>query len=390
MLVSVVIPCRNSGPWLESAVRSALDQELPPLEVLCVDDASDDDTANRLDRLEKESGGRMRVLRRNERGGIGAARNSGVEKARGDWIALLDHDDLWLPQKLTRQAEVAAAAPGAVLVHSRCREQKGEDASTRVLMHDWKYMADADPFPYLFLSNYIVPCTVLVHREALNRAGGFDPRLDRHGKDDIDLWLRLAETGGRFAHTEEALAVRRLHGSNFSDDTDLFWRGRFDVLADAFERDRRGPRRLLASEGVLRLLGVQLERAVLGEGGAAPEVWAQISDFAAGAPSMLSDARRAERAAFGGPALAPIVSAAARRLGRLPLHHALECALAARTSLTEVSILTEASNRGEWGASATREVLRRAAESAARAARRAYRRRAEYEQRYGVSITSRR
>lgn len=390
MLVSVVIPCRNSGPWLESTVRSALDQELPPLEVLCVDDASEDDTAARLARMEQESKGRMRVIRRSERGGIGAARNSGVEQARGDWIALLDHDDLWLPQKLARQAEVVAAVPWAVLVHSRCREQQGEDASTRVLMHDWKYMADAEPFPYLFLSNYVVPCTVLVRREALTRVGGFEPRIDRHGKDDIDLWLRLAEAGGRFAHTEEALAVRRMHGSNFSDDTEAFLKGRFEVLADAFERDRRGPRRLLASEGVLRLLGVQLERAALGGGGAAPEVWTRIDDLAARAPSMLAHAHLAERVAFGGPALAPILSAAARRAGRLPLHHALECAMAARTALTEVTILSEASTRGEWSTPATGEVLKRATESAARGARRAYRRRAEYEERYGVSITSRR
>lgn len=390
MKVSVLIPSYNSGPWLESAVRSAFNQTHPPLEILCVDDASANDTVQRLERLKTELGDRLEILRQTDRRGIAAARNRALERARGDWIALLDHDDLWLPEKLELQAGLAEASPDAVLLHSRCWEQTGDDASTRTLMHDWKRLADRAPFPYLFLSNFIVPCTVLVRREVLRQAGGFDEHPGRMGKDDIDLWLRLAADGFSFAHVEQPLAVRRLHGGNYSSDAAAFLQGRFDVLLEAFERDRRGARRLLVSEGLVRLLGILFDRLLHITNESAPSdadaAWTALDDLLDRSQAWLSERSTAERLAFRFPAFVPLASTLARKNRRPGVRHALECAFAARTALADAGYLTAAREEGTARDSALERLLNDAAESANRAARRAYRRRAEYEERHGKPL----
>lgn len=390
MRVSVVIPCYNSGLLLESAVRSAANQTLAPLEILCIDDASTNDTRPRLEMLRAELGERLVILAQPERHGIGAARNLGLQHARGEWIALLDHDDLWLPGKLERQSALAAAHPDAVLLHARCWEQQGDDASTRVLMHEGKAFPSGDPFAPLFLANSIVPCTVLMARSAILDAGGFDPRLDRHGKDDLDLFLKLAERGGRFACADEPLAVRRLHGANFSADHVAFHRGRFDVLLDAFLRDRADGRRLLVSEALVRLFGVLFDRLLAAlaaadagsphgdapEPGAVPEAWRALETFFRSAPEYLASATSPERMAARFPALTPLASSFARRR-RPALHHGLETAMAARAALDHAEFLLAARQQHRERDTASAALLRRAAEAAGRASRRAARRRTD-------------
>jgi glycosyltransferase involved in cell wall biosynthesis len=98
--VSVVIPTYNRADRLEGAILSAVNQDPGPLEVIVVDDASTDGTdAARLEAIDR----RVRVIRHPNNRGSAAARNTGIDAARGDWIAFLDHDDQWLPGKLERQ-----------------------------------------------------------------------------------------------------------------------------------------------------------------------------------------------------------------------------------------------------------------------------------------------
>lgn len=390
MHVSVLIPCYNSGEWLESTVRSAANQTLPPSEIICVDDASENDTVERLERLKAEIGASLSILRQPERKGIGAARNRGLQAARGEWIALLDHDDLWLPEKLETQAHLAAEAPRAALLHSRCWEQTENDRSSRELMHGWKYLADLAPFPYLFLSNFVVPCTVLIRREVLAKAGGFDERPELMGKDDIDLWLRLAANGFIFAHTETPLAVRRLHSQNYSGKTASFLNGRDDVLLEAFEQDLQGPRRLLVSEGVLRLLGILFDRLKSALEGnnvlEAERVQQTMENFLDMTSSWLNRRTLGERLTFGFPAFAPLASSLLKKNRRPEQRHQVECAAAAREALAHAGYFVAAMRERTETDAAFHELLRRAADSANRAARRAYRRRAEYETRYGKAL----
>jgi len=104
--VSVVIPTRDRRDLLGAALSSVLGQSGVDLEVLVVDDGSSDGTAEMVTGLRD---GRVRLLRRERAGGVSAARNRGIAEATGGWIALLDDDDLWAPDKLARQLDAMEA-----------------------------------------------------------------------------------------------------------------------------------------------------------------------------------------------------------------------------------------------------------------------------------------
>ncbi|MEW8584550.1 MAG: glycosyltransferase family A protein, partial [Candidatus Thiodiazotropha sp.] len=106
MSVSVVIPTHNRAHTLPRALDSVLAQSHQPLEIIVVDDGSDDETAE----LMEDHYGCCDYLRQANQG-VSSARNLGIEKARGEWIALLDSDDRWLPNKLQLQLEALAGAP---------------------------------------------------------------------------------------------------------------------------------------------------------------------------------------------------------------------------------------------------------------------------------------
>src|SRR5262245_30125310 len=110
-LVSVIVPTMNGGPLLEETLASVARQTWRRREVIVVDDGSTDDTPARLAR----HGTAITVVRQENRG-PGAARNAGFRVARGDYLAFLDHDDLWAPAKLERQVDVARRNPASGLI----------------------------------------------------------------------------------------------------------------------------------------------------------------------------------------------------------------------------------------------------------------------------------
>jgi succinoglycan biosynthesis protein ExoO len=146
MSVSVVIAAYNAAPFIDRAIRSALDQTQPPLEVLVVDDASTDDTVQVVTAL-AQTDPRIRLIRQDGNGGPGAARNAGFAAARGEWLAVLDADDAFGPERLeiltafaqAHQADIAAdnlhvydIAAGAVV-----RDAVRAEAPTIVTTRDY-------------------------------------------------------------------------------------------------------------------------------------------------------------------------------------------------------------------------------------------------------------
>lgn len=111
--VSVVIPCFNGSAFIAETLESALKQTHPPLEILVVDDGSTDNSAA----IAKSFGDPVRVIRQ-ENQGESVARNRGIDEARGDWIALLDADDLWEPDKLKQQISASCNSPDVVCVYT--------------------------------------------------------------------------------------------------------------------------------------------------------------------------------------------------------------------------------------------------------------------------------
>jgi glycosyltransferase involved in cell wall biosynthesis len=197
--VSVVVPTLGR-PALALALRSALDQRGVDVEVLVVDDGS----AGRAGVVAERVGdARIRLLRHDGRHGPGAARNTGVGAANAAWVALLDDDDLWAPDKLVRQLD-AARATGRDWVYAGA---VGVDDRHRVL-HVEPPITPAEVVRQLPRRN-VVPAgasNVTVRAAALSAAGPFDPGL--RNTEDWELFIRLARRGPPAAVRAPLVAVR--------------------------------------------------------------------------------------------------------------------------------------------------------------------------------------
>jgi glycosyltransferase involved in cell wall biosynthesis len=208
--ISVVIPTYNSAAYLPAAIESVLNQTLPPLEVIVVDDGSTDESAAAVRRF----GDRIRWVSQENRGPA-AARNRGLSLARGDLVAFLDADDVWLPEKLAEQAIVFAENPQIGLVHSNFwfMDLKTGERSLPVRREE---PLRGRCYEDLVLRGCAIHIsTVIVRRDDLAATGGFDERIRRASAEDYDLWIRLARRH-EVAYVDRPLALYRVHSSNAS------------------------------------------------------------------------------------------------------------------------------------------------------------------------------
>jgi len=182
-LVSVIIPTYNRAHFLPDAIESVLAQTYKNWELIVVDDGSTDNTREVVARF----GGQVCYLYQ-ENKGCGAARNTGIEYARGEYIALLDSDDVWYPDKLALQVDLFKRFPGTGMVGCGCHWLNSQGARTGVSL-------PPELLDYRELKvRYAIsgtPSTVLINRKALESVGTFDPSLLRC--QDWDLWLRIGK-----------------------------------------------------------------------------------------------------------------------------------------------------------------------------------------------------
>ncbi len=199
ILVSVVIPAWNSAGTLPRAIDSVLAQTWEPREIIVVDDGGTDATPALL----AGYGERVRVFSQ-ANGGPASARNRGLSEARGQYVAFLDADDHWLPEKLERQVALLDARPdiGFCSTATRVVDTRGE------WVRDWPCSSTAAPLlETLFMHGSAVSGStsgVLARRQLLLEAGGFDAGL--RGFEDPDLWIRLAARTA-YACVPETLTV---------------------------------------------------------------------------------------------------------------------------------------------------------------------------------------
>jgi glycosyltransferase involved in cell wall biosynthesis len=205
--VSVVIPTRNHARYLGDTLASVFTQSFRDFELIVVDDGSDDGTAELLRSLEE--GGQARCLFA-EHAGAAAARNLGIGIARGEFIALLDDDDLWPSDKIEWQVAALDGRREAVLVYG-FMETIGDQAGEVFPRSD----APEGPVHRRFLErNWIrSPGQALIRAAALRAVDGFDPTL--WGADDWDLYLRLS-LHGEFAYEPRRALWHRTHSGNAS------------------------------------------------------------------------------------------------------------------------------------------------------------------------------
>ncbi|MEO1366230.1 MAG: glycosyltransferase [Acidobacteriota bacterium] len=238
--VSAVIPTWNRPRRVLEAVASVLAQTVPALEVLVVDDGSVDGTAAALAGLRTPG---VRVISAPHRG-VSAARNVGIERARGEWVAFLDSDDTWLPGKLERQLGALAAAPEPYrLVH--CDEvwiRNGRRVNPRRIHQKrggWIY-------EHCLPRCAISPSSTLVRRDLLADVGLFDESL--MACEDYDLWLRICAREP-VLYLDEQLVVRTGGHADQLSATPALDRYRIQALAKMLRTDiLDGRRRKLTLE----------------------------------------------------------------------------------------------------------------------------------------------
>jgi glycosyltransferase involved in cell wall biosynthesis len=218
--VSVIIPTYNRSHFIKDAVESVVKQTYYNFEVIVVDDGSTDNTKELLAEYVNKLNNFKYIYQDNQ--GRSAARNLGISLAKGDYIAFLDSDDVWFPDKLERQVPILESAPSCV-----------------VLVHGYKFMVDKflQPVPnweaklrrlYAMAEqaeenyeNYLrSPCiftsTILVRRAALVEIAGYD--IDIQGREDLDLYLRLLLLNYKFSFISEPPLIKyRWHENNTND-----------------------------------------------------------------------------------------------------------------------------------------------------------------------------
>jgi len=209
--VSVIVPYYNGSQFVGSALASIRNQTRPADEIIIVDDGSRPDEAAVLDREAKD----CLVIHLPRNLGPSAARNVGIARARGDWIAFLDCDDEWERTKLEKQLAVANSTPGCRAVHCGMRNVRID--GTEVV--DEKSNITLDDF--LIFPCAIFPSAVMMERQSLFEAGLFDPTMGVC--HDLDLFLRFCYLGNTFYCVPEALLTRRVQPGSVSRNIANFW-----------------------------------------------------------------------------------------------------------------------------------------------------------------------
>lgn len=197
--VSVVIPAYNAAWCVGRAVDSVLAQSFRDFELIVVDDGSTDDTASVLGAY----GSALKVISKSN-GGMSSARNAGIGVATGEFVAFLDSDDWWHPEKLARQVERMRAQPSLAFCAASANLEDPDGNS----VGRWACIREeASAVEDVFAGHSAVAggaSAVLAKRQLVEHLGGFDETL--FGAEDTDLWIRLAAHGG-FACISEPLVV---------------------------------------------------------------------------------------------------------------------------------------------------------------------------------------
>lgn len=209
-MISVVMPAYNTGKYIGEALESILNQTFQEFEIIVVDDGSTDNTVEVVRRyMEKDD--RIRLIQ-NAHGGVGHARNTGLYAAKYDWIALLDSDDVALPERFEKQVKAIKADPEVVVWDTLIRNM-GADGQ---LQADVKRVAPATKEQFYGMRDngqviHVATTTAIFRRDIALEIEGFDKRFKNSG--DTEFWNRMARHGPILS-IPEVLTLYRLHAES--------------------------------------------------------------------------------------------------------------------------------------------------------------------------------
>lgn len=284
--VAVVIPTRDRRQLLRRALASVRAQTRVPDEVVVVDDGSSDGTAGELESLN------WVTLLRRPHGGVSAARNAGIAAATSRWIAFLDSDDEWRPEKLSAQLEAVATAPGTRICHT---DETWIRNGRRVNPGKRHAKSGGWIFRNCLPLCVISPSSAMMERSLLEELGGFDESLP--ACEDYDMWLRVC---ARYpvAFVDEPLVIK--HGGHDDQLSRRFWgmdRFRISALEKIIasgalnEPDRRAAVRTLVEKTRIYLAGAR-KRDKQTDVNAYERLLARYESGTAGGGAYAKDSRR--------------------------------------------------------------------------------------------------
>ena len=271
-LVSVVMPCYNQAHYLREAVGSLQRQSYPHWECIIVDDGSSDETSTTAADIARGDS-RIRSVRQDNRG-LAAARNRGLDEARGAFVQFLDADDLLLPEKLTKQVAPLRLfeRPGLAYCRYSFLDETVPGGPAETPARQGRLDAEA-PVRDLILhweNGLSIPCQAFLFDARLfhDPAVRFDEELPNH--EDWECWMRVLARQPRIVYVNEILAIYRRHGGAMSRDRDAMRRGWLQALRKQYAllQHEEEVRALLAR----RIRGV--EREIRSASGAPAPRWA--------------------------------------------------------------------------------------------------------------------
>jgi len=212
--VSVIVPTYNRANLVSETVKSILNQTYKYFELIVVDDGSTDNTEEVIKKFNDK---RIKYIKIDNWGGPAKPRNTGIKKARGEYIAFCDDDDMWLPEKLERQIKAFQVSNKTAMLYTRFKTIEGDIISNRIFPKNGKYKS-GNIFKSLYLRPFIACSSVMVKRSVLDQVGFFDTDPNLISKEDADLWLRIALKYIIRCADNSPLLLYRIHSQNISYD----------------------------------------------------------------------------------------------------------------------------------------------------------------------------
>ena len=221
-LVSVIVPVYNRAHLVSETIESILAQTYEPVEIILINDGSTDESLSILKKYESQFPENIRVIDQKNQGQI-AARNNGIKIARGEYVAFLDSDDLWLEEKLERQ--IPLFEEGVALVYSGTNIIDENGRTIRIEPADQSISGYI--YPQLLVKNRMTGGTVVVTAEVLKQVGVFSSEFK--AAENWDLWLRICKLYSARV-VSEPLIKYRVHSQNMSGDGQLMLDAKLQII----------------------------------------------------------------------------------------------------------------------------------------------------------------
>jgi len=210
--VSVIVPTYNRADLISETIESILNQTYKNFELIIVDDGSTDNTEKVIRKFKDN---RIKYIKTDYSGVPARPRNIGIKKAKGEYIAFLDSDDMWLPEKLEKQIKVFQASNETAMLYTRFKTIEGDVISNRIFPENGMYKS-GNMFKSIYLRNLIACSSVMVKRSVLDQVGLFNADPNLIAIEDADLWLRIALKYNIKCTDDLPLLIYRIHSQSIS------------------------------------------------------------------------------------------------------------------------------------------------------------------------------